>query len=59
MKSVKISRIGRRKTSHDIEETDVETERRPSTHRRREGSKGRKHEARHLTRDEDERANED
>ncbi len=36
-----------------------ETERRPSTHRRREGSKGRRHEARHLTRDEDERANED
>ncbi len=33
-----------------------ETERRPSTHRRREGSKGRRHEARHLTRDEDERA---
>ena len=24
MKSVKTSRIGRRKTSHDIEETDVE-----------------------------------
>ncbi len=33
-----------------------ETERRPSTHRRREGSKGRGHEARRLTRDEDERA---
>ncbi len=59
MKSVKHQPHRSARNMNDIEETDVETERRPSTHQRREGSKGRGHEARHMTRDEDERANED
>ncbi len=42
MKSVKISLIGRRETSHDIEETAVQH---ASTAR---GIQGRRHEARHF-----------